>query len=125
MVPDGAHLAGSVFGDTSPAVNDPGWSALLTVDDDPFAVFDDVSAQLRDLGVPMPGTGASCLWQGRDDVGNDFAPLQAVAAGDPGGAITALDCAAIANHGPDAAPGRPTGASMALRWDEETTGRCG
>lgn len=73
VVPDGAHLAGEVFREPFWGSSGGGaipfppeaevWTAYLVVDDDPFAVFDDVAAQLRAGPAPqMPGAADGCLW---------------------------------------------------------------
>lgn len=80
VVPTGAKLAGEAFrevprdlsdeesGLTAPApgtsVDDLPWEALLVIDGDPFAVFDDLAGQIRGdaIGLPMPGTADSCIW---------------------------------------------------------------
>jgi hypothetical protein len=70
VVPDGAALAGTTFRwrdrydrGGEPAIDEhESWTALLLVEDDPFAVFDDLAAQVRELGPEMPGTAAACLW---------------------------------------------------------------
>lgn len=118
VVPDGAHLAGPAFG--GGRLEEPGWGALVTVDEDPFAVTDALSGQLRDLGLPMPGTGASCEWS--LEPGPDR-PLQVpVASGDPGAPVQLLVCGATAWAGPDQDEGRPTRATLRLIWGGDATG---
>lgn len=117
-VPDGAHLAGPAFG--GGMLEEPGWGALVTVDDDPFAVFDALAGQLRDIGLPMPGTGASCRWL--LEPGEDRPSGPAVAAGDPTAPIQHLLCGATAWSGPDQVAGRPTRAGLRLIWGGAATG---
>ncbi len=119
-VPEGAHLAGPAFG--GGRLEEPGWGALVTVDDDPFTVFDDLSGQLRDLGLPMPGTAASCRWFVELQGGEENPVLVPVADGDPGAPVDSLQCGAAASSGPDQVDGRPNRAGLRFLWGDEATG---
>ena len=60
--PEGTSLVGATF--ERPASDGPAAAdtyAVLTVDGDPFAAWDDLAAQSRALGMPLPGSGV-CQW---------------------------------------------------------------
>jgi hypothetical protein len=63
VVPVGTRLVGPVF----PHVSDPlapgaGRLAVLGVDGNPFAAWDDLAGQAQDIGVPLAGSGV-CTWR--------------------------------------------------------------
>lgn len=96
VVPVGAQLVGPVFARPpvqtararalTPVTSDV---AVLQIDGDPFAAWDDLAGQAQDLGVPMPGSGV-CLWRvtGEGDQTPVGLPLRTDA--------DALDCDAFA-----------------------------
>jgi hypothetical protein len=62
VVPPGAELIGPVFPSPSLVGGDErSFVALLAVEGDPFAAWDDLAGQARDLGAPLPSSG-SCAW---------------------------------------------------------------
>ena len=62
VVPPGMRLIGPVFPSPSQVGGDErGFVALLAVEGDPFAAWDDLARQARDLGAPLPSSG-SCAW---------------------------------------------------------------
>ena len=62
VVPPGTRLIGPVFPSPSQVGGDErGFVALLAVEGDPFAAWDDLARQARDLGAPLPSSG-SCSW---------------------------------------------------------------
>ncbi|MGY1771166.1 hypothetical protein [Blastococcus sp. SYSU D00813] len=68
VVPVGTQLVGPVFPRTSDltarntgVTADAGSVAVLRVDGDPFAAWDDLAGQARDIGVRVPGSGI-CGW---------------------------------------------------------------
>jgi hypothetical protein len=62
VVPPGTRLIGPVFPSPSQVGGDErGFVALLAVEGDPFAAWDDLAAQARDRGAPLPSSG-SCAW---------------------------------------------------------------
>jgi hypothetical protein len=84
VAPTGTRLVGDVFerpwGDE---VTNVSTVAVLTVDGDPFAAWDDLAGQIRDLGAPFPGSGA-CAWLEQGDSGST--PVRSVAEPAPAGA---------------------------------------
>lgn len=125
VVPEGTMLAGPVFEGSNLDSILGGWGALLTIDgDDPFAPFDAMSTQLRDTGLPMPGSAASCLWFLEHDEGTDTADLTApVAEGDPGAPVLALQCEASGYAGPEGNGTGPSEAHLTLTWGPDHPGR--
>ena len=62
VVPPGTHMIGPVFPSPGDVGGDKrGFVALLAVDGDPFAAWDDLARQTRDLGAPLASSG-SCAW---------------------------------------------------------------
>jgi hypothetical protein len=62
VVPPGTKLIGPVFTSPSEIGGDKReFVALLAVDGDPFAAWDDLARQTRDLGAPLASSG-SCAW---------------------------------------------------------------
>lgn len=78
VVPEGSSLVGAVFPWPSEEGGQLDWSAYLTLDGDPFEVWDDLAGQFRDRDqvVAMPGSADSCTWVLSD-------PDQGPAAGEP------------------------------------------
>jgi len=76
------------------------WTALLVIEGDPFAVLDDLAAQVRELGPALSGSRDACVWQvdGESDVTAPSGPV-AVAAGPPALPIDHLRCEASASDG--------------------------
>lgn len=70
------------------------WEALLVVDGDPFAVWDDLAAQVRRLGPEVDGSAAACRWW----VGPSGA-VAPVADGPPDGEVDHLTCETGASGG--------------------------
>jgi hypothetical protein len=63
VVPPGTRLIGPVF--PSPTLvggDERGFTALLAVEGNPFAAWDDLARQARSLGAPLPSSG-KCSWQ--------------------------------------------------------------
>ncbi|MCU1370792.1 MAG: hypothetical protein JWO77_1986 [Ilumatobacteraceae bacterium] len=69
VVPEGAELAGSLFSQPGEEVSVDDWAAYLTVDGNPFAVWDDLAQQARaGDGHPMlAGSADACTWTLPDD----------------------------------------------------------
>lgn len=113
VVPHGAHLAGAVFVERDDVVErNPApttsigpkaasilpWEALLTVEGDPFAAWDDLVAQLRrTLHVAMPGSPDSCLWTSATP--GTEAPPKVVALAPPPSGTDGIICEAGAGRG--------------------------
>ncbi|WP_426572491.1 hypothetical protein [Aquihabitans sp. McL0605] len=129
-VPAGAALAGSLFWEPFSAsiggsTEADTWTALMTIDGDPFAAWDDLAAQIRALdGAPaMPGSADSCTWTYAggtfpDDAGPKSGDeiLAALAVRDqrPRGAI-GVACSAQA---PAGGPKATSAFSMSLQTDD-------
>jgi hypothetical protein len=121
VVPVGAALGGATFRwrgrhDRSggPASDeDESWAAVLLVEDDPFAVFDDLAAQVRELGPEMPGTGDACAWLNRSDDERDL--REPVAWGEPSFEDPWLMCEASASD-------RTVAVSLEVTWADELPG---
>ena len=68
VVPEGARLAGEIFVEPSlvpDAESEPlteTLQALMVLEGDPFAAWDDLTGQLRSMDVEMPGSADSCTW---------------------------------------------------------------
>lgn len=104
-VPVGTQLVGPVFvrplidGAVEPgSPQRSGAVAVMRVDEDPFAAWDDLAGQARDLGVPVAASGI-CIWRrslpvpGSDGIPNVDSPVSA-----PRPDIAdAVDCDAAAN----------------------------
>lgn len=71
---------------TPPDPDEETWTALLTIDGDPFTIWDDLAARVRDAGLPIGGSAESCRWAASD---GSRAP---VADGEPTFRIGWLDC---------------------------------
>jgi len=86
-----------------PLERDPGseeWTALLVVEGDPFAAFDDLAAQVREIGPALPGTADACLWQVVQEPATELAAQPSpVGAGPPALPIDHLRCEAAASDG--------------------------
>ena len=98
-VPEGSRLVGPVFARPAPEVvgAPPGARAtvaLLEVDGDPFAAWDDLARQARALGAPLPSSGV-CAWYDVGDHEGSVRQPQPAAAGRPPGEV-ALSCEASA-----------------------------
>ncbi|WCO66088.1 hypothetical protein PO878_16430 [Iamia majanohamensis] len=121
VVPDGAHLAGPAFGGPDLALGG-GWGALLTVEDDPFAVLDGVAAQVRASGATMPGSGSACMW-GVDTTGEGRADEGVpVVDGEPAGTVVELRCEASGRGPSTGAEDDISEATASLEWGRGTTG---
>jgi hypothetical protein len=97
VVPVGTQLVGPVF---------PGRSAVLQIDGDPFAAWDELATQAQAIGAPIPGSGV-CRWLGPSNHETPVSEARPDLAG-------VLDCMAAANGSlPDGAGVRIT---MRLWW---------
>ena len=91
---EGRHEAGALYGASAQVTSH---EAVLQVDGDPFAAWDDLAGQARDIGAQIPGSGI-CMWRltsvppGMDVIPNVDTP---VAMPRPELADT-LDCEAVA-----------------------------
>ena len=98
-VPVGTQLVGPVFLRTDrtglPRAG-AGHVAVLQIDGDPFAAWDDLAGQAQDLGLPIPGSGV-CAWRRASNLADlPPTPLEwPVAMARPDLADT-LDCQAVA-----------------------------
>lgn len=105
VVPAGSRLIGPVFQEP---LTGPGEGitkiAILQIDDDPFAVWDDIAAQARRLGAALPGSGV-CRRQ---------SPEGAVLAEYSGDEVHSLACGASA--GGTSAGGRGVSINADLWW---------
>lgn len=119
-VPPGARLAGTVFevpadGGTAGLPGDQ--IALLVVDEDPFAVFDDLAGQARTRGPTVPGTADACAWSLEGPPGEPPGPVApAEVSGEPPDApIAGLLCLAMATDG-------EIRIELELRWGQGAPG---
>jgi hypothetical protein len=100
VVPLGTRLIGPVF----PGIYDPAAPyvasiAVLQVDGDPFAAWDDLAGQAQAIGLPIAGSG-TCLWTiTSSDVlrANPTVPQQTPVSAARPDVADALDCTAAAN----------------------------
>jgi hypothetical protein len=76
------------------------WTALLTLEGDPFAVWDALADQARQAGLPVGGSVDACLWGFAtvDELEGPPQP-QPVSAGEPEEPIDHLRCEATASDG--------------------------
>lgn len=96
VVPEGARMAGTVFARPGATDGVDDWSAYLVVDGDPFAVWDDLAAQLRNGGTAteMAGSADACTWMLADDavIPGEGAPLEPMPVQtDPGAPVTTTE----------------------------------
>jgi hypothetical protein len=103
VVPTGATRVGPVFPHVASAADaTPGWAAVLAVEGDVLAVWDDLAAQVRRLGARVPPSTASCVWWASSGTSGGYRGL--TGAGAPDG-TQALWCMAyaVAEAAPDGA----------------------
>jgi hypothetical protein len=126
VVPEGASLAGAVFPWQDEGLDLAGGIAHLSIEGDPFAVWDDLAGQLRELHpeAPMAGTADSCVWQyqyenrggllveldGNDgsDTPEEARSRRVITAEAPEGTLRGIDCWAGASYSVDGAAERTT-----------------
>jgi hypothetical protein len=90
VVPSGSPLVGPVF--PIAAASGTGSLALIDIERDPLGVYDDLVAQGRKAGTPLPGSGTAAPYEGPHtchlDVDNHWAPIGPFDAA----AATSVDC---------------------------------
>lgn len=113
VVPEGAHLAGTPF--DAPDEGADRWTAILTLDRDPFGVFDALADQVRKVvDAPMPGSSDSCYWLSTAGSGKP----ERIGTDDPSG-DDGISCNAIASA---AAEGHLVAYEVTLEWNDDEPG---
>lgn len=116
VVPPGTQLIGPVFPRPRPlGAEERSSVAVLTVEEDPFAAWDDLAGQAHALGTPLPSSGV-CAWH--DVTTEQGGLLQPVLVEEPRpDGADALVCTATA-HGPSPGGGLIS-ITARLWWDAE------
>lgn len=141
VVPEGAQLAGAAFPWADEQLDASGSDAHLVIDGDPFAVWDALAAQLRELhpDAPFPGSADSCAWRWEERVedGGRVVTLdgtdeddqlseqerldrQRVTADAPPGTLAGVECYASASYATEAGLER-TGLQLAAGADRHAS----
>ncbi|RBY85170.1 hypothetical protein [Blastococcus sp. TF02A-26] len=107
VVPVGTHLVGPVFPDLPhPLARYDRQVAVLQIDGDPFAAWDDLAGQAQDMGLPVAASGV-CTWL-------DSRYLATPVTGPAPATTAALDCRGGGHRSLQDGPG--VGIAMRMWW---------
>jgi hypothetical protein len=117
MVPQESHLIGAVFAETSSDGALRSTRSVLSVEGDPFVMWDGLAYQAGQAGAPLPGSGI-CAWHDTvaDAAGVPLAAPVPVLQPKPEGADLLWCSASAAGMGPE---GEPVAVTADLVWSAE------